>query len=346
MARDIHKKRLSRLFRKLRTVADAVFLSGDNMLLRWLTGTAEGMAVATRKGVTMIAHPMYAEACARTPWPVVVLSERVKQPQAIREALDGAKKVGVRFDSVPHALFLRTKKILRGRTLVDISEQVDHVQRTRDEVELADQRRSCRIAARAAKAVPTMCAEGMTEIDLHGEIMFHMAEQGAVGHGMVAFGPHTSYPHVVTGKRRLRKGDFIMVDFGCMVSGVGSDITRTFVFGKASAEQKAVYREVWDASRLSFELVEKRKGVRAINTAVDALFKRDGFGPFIHSVGHGLGLFGGAFHNVVGAVNTIEPGIYIPGFGGVRIEDDIEITAPGEFALLTGASPRSTLIEV
>jgi len=346
MTRGIHKARLARLFRRLNGVADAVLLQGDPQLLRWLTGTPEGMAVATRKGVTMIAHPMFAEACAQTPWPVVVLSERVKQPQAIRDALDGARKVGVRFHSVPHGLCLHVKKMLRGRTLVDIGEHVDRVQRTRDEVELADQRRSCRIAARAAKAVPAMCQEGMTEIDLHGEIMFHMAEQGAVGHGMVAFGPHTSHPHVVTGKRRLKKGDFVMVDFGCMVNGVGSDITRTFVFGKASADQKAVYREVWKASQLSFGLVEKKKGVRAINKAIDALFKRDGFGPFIHSVGHGLGLFGGAFHNVVGAVNTIEPGIYIPGFGGVRIEDDIEITAPGEYELLTGASPRSKLIEI
>jgi Xaa-Pro dipeptidase len=283
----VHKARLKRLFRALDGVADAVLLQGDGQLLSWLTGTTEGAAVATKRGVTMIAHAMFAEACGETPWPVVVLTK-----------------------------------------------------------ELAQQRRSCRIAARAAKAVPLMCQEGMTEIDLHGEIVFHMAEQGAVGAGMVSFGSHTSHPHVVVGKRRLKKGDFVMVDFGCNVGGVGSDITRTFVFGKASAKQKAVYDEVWKACQLSFELIEKKKDVRAINKAVGELFTADGYGPFIHSIGHGLGFFGGAFHNVPGAVNTVEPGIYVPGFGGVRIEDDILIIGPGEYELLTGASPRSKLIEI
>ncbi len=346
MAGNVHKARLKRLFRRLDGVADAVLLQGDAQLLRWLTGTAEGMAVATKRGVTMVAHAMFAEACAETPWPVVVLSKKTKAPRAVRDALGGARKIGVRFQAVPHALFVQMKKELRGRKLVDITKWVDEVARKRDEAELADQRRACLISARAARAVPTMCSEGMTEIDLMAEICFHMAGAGAIGHGMTSFGPHTSHPHVMTGHRRLKKSDLVMVDFGCAVGGVGSDITRTFVFGKATAEQRTLYNEVYRAMQLSFELVEKKKDVRAINTAVSALFQKDGYGPFIHSIGHGLGIFGGPFHNVTGAVNTIEPGIYLPGFGGVRIEDDILMTGPGRYELLTGASPRSKLIEI
>lgn len=346
MACAVHKARLRRLFRKLAGVADAVLMQGDEALLRWLTGVREGMAIATRKGVTMLAHPMFAEACGESGWPVVVPAKKQKASDIIRDVLGRAKKVGLRFGPVGHAHFLSIKKDLRGRRLVDISTPVDEVQRSRDEAELKDQRKACLISARAAKAVPLMCEEGMTEIDLLGEIMFHMAGQGAEGHGMAAFGAHTSYPHVVTGARRLKKGDFVMVDFGCNINGVGSDITRTFVFGRASARQKAVYDEVWKAMVLSFDLIEKKKDVRAINTAINELFEKDGYGPFIHSVGHGLGIFGGGFHNVPGAVVTVEPGIYIPGFGGVRIEDDIVITKPGKYELLTGASPRSKLIEI
>ncbi|MBN1918149.1 MAG: aminopeptidase P family protein [Verrucomicrobia bacterium] len=346
MANTVHQARLRRLFRKLDGVADAVLMEGDESLLRWLTGVREGMAIATKKGVTMVAHPMFAEACGESGWPVVVFSKKEKASVTIRRVLDGAKKVGLRFGPVGHAQFLHTKKELRGCTLVDISAHVDEVQRSRDAAELKDQRKACLIAARAAKAVPTMCDEGMTEIDLLAEIIFHMAGQGAEGHGMVAFGTHTSYPHVITSGRRLKKGDYVMVDFGCNVGGVGSDITRTFVFGQASAKQNAVYNEVWKACQLSFDLIEKKKDVRAINTAINELFDKDGYGPFIHSVGHGLGIFGGAFHIVPGAVVTIEPGIYIPGFGGVRIEDDIVITKPGKYELLTGASPRSKLIEI
>ena len=217
---------------------------------------------------------------------------------------------------------------------------------SRDAETLAAQRRACKVAARAAKAVPTMCSEGMTEIDLMGEIAFHMAGQGALGGGMASFGAHTSYPHVATGHRRLKKGDFIMVDLGTQIDGIGSDITRTFVFGKASPEQKALYNEVHKAHLLSFKLIKKKKDVRQINAAVNELFQADGFGPFIHSIGHGLGGFGGPFLNKTGAVNTVEPGLYIPGFGGVRIEDDILMTAPGRYELLTAASPRSKLIEI
>ena len=346
MACKVHKARLKRLFRKLHGVADAVYMQGDEPLLRWLTGVREGMAIATKKGVTMVAHMMFAEACSGTGWPVVVFSKKQKASATIRDVLGGAKKVGLRFGPVGHAHFLNIKKDLRGRKLVDISTHVDEAQRSRDEAELKDQRKACLISARAAKAVPMMCEQGMTEIDLLGEIMFHMAGQGAEGHGMVAFGPHTSHPHVVTGLRRLRKGDYAMVDFGCNINGVGSDITRTFVYGPASAKQKAVYNEVWKAMVLSFDLIEKKKDVRTINAAINALFEKDGYGPFIHSVGHGLGIFGGAFHTVPGAVVTVEPGIYIPGFGGVRIEDDIIITKPGKYELLTGASPRSKLIEI
>jgi Xaa-Pro dipeptidase len=346
MACTVHKARLKRLFRKLDGVADAVLMQGDEPLLRWLTGVREGMAVAVKSGVTMVAHPMFAEACGESGWPVVVLSKKTKGPQTVREVLGGARKVGLRFGPVGHGLFLHIKKTLRGRKLVDISTHVQQVQVKRDEAELKDQRKACLISARAAKAVPLMCEEGMTEIDLLGEIIFHTAGQGAEGHGMACFGPHTSHPHVITGTRRLRKGDYVMVDFGCNVNGVGSDITRTFVFGKASARQRAVYNEVWKATQLSFELIEKKKDVAAINAAVGELFERDGYGPFVHSVGHGLGIFGGPFVNAPGAVNTVEPGIYIAGFGGVRIEDDIVITAPGQYELLTGASPRSKLIEI
>ncbi len=346
MTGKIHKARLRRLFRRVDGAADALLLQGDAQLMRWLTGTAEGMAVATRRGVTMVAHPMFAEACSETPWPVTVLSGKAAAPKAVREALGTARSVGVRFQAVSHGAFLQMKKQLRGRTLVDITDAVAAVTRKRDAATIADQRRACRIAARAARAVPSMCQEGMTEIDLMAEISFHMAGEGAIGGGMAAFGAHTSHPHVVTGRRRLRKGDLVMVDFGANVNGVGSDITRTFVFGKASAERRALYSEVYRAQQLSFELIGKKKDVRAINAAVSALFENDGYGPFIHSIGHGLGGFGGAFHNTAGAINTVEPGLYVPGFGGVRIEDDILVTAAGEFELLTGASPRSKLIEI
>ncbi|MEP6743957.1 MAG: M24 family metallopeptidase, partial [Gemmatimonadota bacterium] len=153
-----------------------------------------------------------------------------------------------------------------------------------------------------------------------------------------ASGPRSALPHARTSARSIAAGDFLLIDFGAQIDGYCSDITRTFVVGRAADEkQQVVYGAVAEAARRA------REGVRAGQTGreADALARRPlterGFGEaFGHSLGHGLGLevheaprLSPTAEGVLpeGAVVTIEPGVYLPGWGGVRIEDDVVLGA-------------------
>jgi Xaa-Pro aminopeptidase len=159
----------------------------------------------------------------------------------------------------------------------------------------------------------------------------------------VASGPRAALPHARSSTRTLEAGDFLLMDFGAEVGGYCSDVTRTVVMGRASAEQREVYETVRGANERA------ARGVRAGMTGRDAdaiarhYIERAGFGDlFGHSLGHGIGLevheaprlartADGALPE--GAVVTIEPGIYRPGWGGVRIEDDVVLGADGPHIL-------------
>jgi Xaa-Pro dipeptidase len=339
---EVHRKRLKRLFKRLSGKADAVLMIGDGQLLRCLTGHGEGNAIATPRGVEFIVPQMLAEAAAKTGMKVHVHRKRYEYQKAAKKVVGSAKAIGLRFAAVSHPAFLNLKNTFRGARLVDITEDVAEVFLRKDEQEIESLKKACRYAAVAAKAVPSMMRSRMTEVDLMREINHAMK---AIGGGMVSFGENTSHPHHQPGQRRLRKGDLVMVDFGCVVDGTGSDITRTFCYGRASKRQKEVYREVRRAQKTAFSMIREGHDVADINASVNEMFEKDGYGPFIHSIGHNLGFFGGGFRNVRNNVVTVEPGIYIPGFGGVRIEDDILITKQG-FLNLTKGSPAEELIEV
>ncbi len=229
--------------------------------------------------------------------------------------------------------------------------EVDHVERLRerkDAGELARIERAVAIAEAAlAATLPTIHA-GQTETQVAGHLEHALREAGSEGfpfESIVASGPRSALPHARAGTRRLEDGDFVLLDFGAVYQGYCSDITRTFVLGRATSEQKAVYAVVQQANSLaSGALRVGMTGMAADAVARDYIHAR-GFGElFGHSLGHGIGL---EVHEgprlaktaeapvKAGAVVTIEPGIYRPGWGGVRIEDDVLVTDDGPRILTT-----------
>ncbi len=198
------------------------------------------------------------------------------------------------------------------------------------------------IATRALERTLSRVAVGMTEYEVAGELEHALRLEGSEGFpfpSIVASGPRSALPHARSTSRRLETGDFLLLDFGAEFGGYCSDITRTVVLGRASAEQ----REIHDIVRVANATAAQR--VRAGMTGRDAdAIARDyidqrGFGElFGHSLGHGLGLevheaprLARSADGVLpeGAVVTIEPGIYRPGWGGVRIEDDVFLGPEG-----------------
>jgi Xaa-Pro aminopeptidase len=197
---------------------------------------------------------------------------------------------------------------------------------------------------------------GMTENEVAGLLEHHLRDAGSDGFPfgtIVASGERSALPHARAGSRPIAQGDFVLLDFGAVFEGYCADVTRTVVVGRASERQREVYEAVKEANELARLLtVPGMTGQQADAIARNALTAR-GFGEaFGHGLGHGLGI---EVHEAPrlsrvsegklpdGSVVTIEPGVYLPGFGGVRIEDDVHLTAGG--AELLTEFPRE-LIEL
>ena len=164
----------------------------------------------------------------------------------------------------------------------------------------------------------------------------------------MAFGKNSAEPHYIAGNSKLARGDFVLMDFGAQYKRYRSDITRTYFCGEPSEKQRRMYEVVAEAQRRGLNAI--RAGVKASEphiAAAEYIDSTEFKGLFTHGLGHGLGLAthdGGGLNpraeNVVleeGMVLTVEPGVYVPGLGGVRIEDDIVVRKDGP-EILTGAS--------
>jgi Xaa-Pro aminopeptidase len=227
-------------------------------------------------------------------------------------------------------------------------DMVERLRERKDASEVARIVRAIEVAETAlTETVPKIHA-GLSETQVAGLLEHALREAGSEGFpfaSIVASGPRSALPHARAGDRVLEAGDFVLLDFGAIWEGYCSDITRTFVLGKASDEQRDVYATVQEANaRASGALRVGMQGIAADAVAREYIHAR-GFGElFGHSLGHGIGL---EVHEgprlaktaeaplVSGAVVTIEPGIYRPGWGGVRIEDDVLVTDAGPQVLTT-----------
>jgi Xaa-Pro aminopeptidase len=233
---------------------------------------------------------------------------------------------------------------------------VEALRAVKDAGEVAQIVRAVGMAERALERTLAALRPGLSETMVAGLLEQHLRDEGSEAFpfpSIVASGPRSALPHARAGDRRLETGDLVLLDFGAVSGGYCSDITRTVVLGAATAEQRAIYDVVREAnSRASGAVRVEMLGMAADAVArdyIDACGYGDAFG---HSLGHGIGL---EVHEAprlaktvetplaAGMVVTIEPGIYRPGWGGVRIEDDVLLTDTGAEVLTT--FPRH-LIEI
>ena len=180
---------------------------------------------------------------------------------------------------------------------------------------------------------------GITEREAAAILAEEFSRVGTPSGGLVQFGPSSALPHGGPGDRRLAAGDVVLIDTGCEVEGYTSDITRTAVFGRASDRFRRVYDVVARAQRAGIDALGPGVPCEDVDAAARKVIAEAGFGEhFTHRVGHGLGMDGHETPYLVsgnrrplaaGNVETVEPGIYLPGEFGVRIEDDFAVTATG-----------------
>lgn len=233
---------------------------------------------------------------------------------------------------------------------------VEALRESKDEGEVALIAEAARIATDALSRTIPLVTAGQTELGIAGILEKALRDEGseeAPFAPIVASGPRSALPHARASSRTVETGDFLLLDFGARHRGYCSDVTRTFVVGVPTAEQREVYQVVRDANHVASHSVRAGMTGMAADALARSYIERCGHGEaFGHSLGHGLGL---EVHEsprlartaeatlVAGAVVTIEPGIYRPGWGGVRIEDDVHLSANGP-QILTNFSRE--LIEV
>jgi Xaa-Pro dipeptidase len=219
---------------------------------------------------------------------------------------------------------------------------------TKDVDELTQMRRAVTIAEEAlARTLPKL-GPGMTEQEVSAELMVNLLKGGSEGvpfGPLVQSGPNSASPHGATSARQLETGDLLLIDFGATASGYFSDITRTFAIGRADPELSKVYEIVQAANTAGRAAAGPGVPCQDVDRATRRVIEETGYGPyFIHRTGHGLGLEvheppyiveGNEQTLAVGMTFTVEPGIYLPGRGGIRVEDDVVITENGCESLTT-----------
>lgn len=267
----------------------------------------------------------------------------------------GIRSVAFEQSHVVYADYMAWKEQLGEVELRPAGAIVEELRTIKDEQELATIQEACRLADAAFAHVQQMIQPGVKEIDLALELEMFMRVRGAAATSfdtIVASGARSALPHGVASEKAVEQGDFVTFDFGALYNGYCSDLTRTVVVGKPSDKHREIYNIVLEAQLHALEHIRPgMTGHEADALARDVIAKY-GYGDrFGHSTGHGFGL---EIHEqprlakqsqtvlTPGMTVTVEPGIYIPGFGGVRIEDDIVITDSG-IKILT-SSPKELIV--
>jgi len=231
------------------------------------------------------------------------------------------------------------KKHLHAR-LRTVSQVIESARRTKDPGEVAAVREAAKIANQALRQTRRKIKPGLTENELAGILDFEIRKSGATNsfETIVAFGPNGSRPHHRPTNRKLRKNDTVLIDFGVRHNSYCCDVTRCFSVGKSGRLFNKVFAAVQEAHAAALKMVKAGVEIKQLDLAAKAVIKKHRLPVYGHGTGHGLGL---EVHELpvvssrtkgtlqAGDVITIEPGVYIPGKLGVRIEDDILVTLNG-----------------
>ena len=272
----------------------------------------------------------------------------------LKSILGSARTVGLHYNELTHESYLRLGKALQGVKFQDATKGIRKARVMKDSREIERLQRAAEIGSAVALEIPSMLHAGMMERELATQMEHSMMEHGASGASfstIVGFGANGAEPHYAPGEKRLVPGDSMVCDFGAYFRRYASDITRSFHFGPRDEEMMRVHDTVEEAQQAALAAIRPGVPARDVHLAAAQVVDESPWkGRFIHGLGHSIGL---AVHDgwrmgplsadtlEEGMAITVEPGIYLPGRGGVRIEDDIVVTKDG-YKFLTTA-PRGYL---
>jgi len=250
------------------------------------------------------------------------------------------KRIG--FDSLDASAYLKLSKALKVVRLKALGKMVWELRKVKDETELKHMRKAAELTSVGVKTALETVRPGLREYEIAAEMEYAMRRLGSDGAAfdtIVASGVRSAFPHGGCTDRKIRKGDLAVIDVGAKYSHYRADMTRTMTVGKPSPKQRRIHETVKKAQEKAFQSI--KAGVRAcdVDKAARKLIGKEGYGEFfVHGLGHGIGL---EVHEPpslnpenkealkAGNVVTMEPGVYVVDFGGVRIEDTVLVLEDG-----------------
>ena len=306
---------------------------------------AEGIAVVSAKGCRYFTDSRYIESAQNgiREFDVIMTDREHPYSQLINDAISdfGITAIGYEEEYLTVAEFVSFEKKLNAK-LIPMHAEISGFRAIKEPWELENMRKAQEIADKAFAEVCTRIKVGMTEKELQAELIYCLYKNGAEGlsfNPIVVSGPNTSMPHGVATDRVIQEGDFITMDFGAFYNRYCSDMTRTIAVGYVTEEMEKVYNIVLQAQLAG--IAATRAGVtgKEIDAAARTVIADAGYGAYFgHGYGHSLGLEvherpncnpSGETVMEAGMVSSAEPGIYLPGKFGVRIEDVVIFTADG-----------------
>jgi len=309
------------------------------------------LLVAGAKEATLYVPLLEEEAARRsgTSATVVPLSDTEDPYARLTETLPAnAAAIGVEKNVLTLDRAERLTQLAPNAALADVTPDLEAMRVRKNAEEIAKVQAAVDLIEKVMAHAAQRAVVGMTELELAAELEYQMKRLGAERPSfasIVLTGSRSALPHGVPEAVPIREGDFVLIDIGAQANGYCSDITRTFLMGEGTKEQERIYEIVLAANRAGIEAARAGVAASEVDRAARDVIAAAGYGDyFTHRVGHGFGMDIHEFPSLHGAnpaplepgmLFTVEPGIYVPGLGGVRIEDDVFVREDGTVRVLT-----------
>ncbi|MFC4599210.1 aminopeptidase P family protein [Cohnella hongkongensis] len=352
--------RVVRLREAIAAAGASALLVTNRRNVRYLTGFTgtSGAALITADQAALVTDFRYTEQAAQQAQGFRIVKHGADMNVTIAEMLRerNAERLLIEEQDVTYAAYRKMEDAFRPVELLPSDGVVEKLRMTKDEGELAILQEAADLADRTFEHILGYLKPGATERSIALEMEMFMRAHGAASSSfdtIVASGERSALPHGVASDKEIGRNEFVTLDFGAYYKGYCSDLTRTVVVGKASDKHKEIYSIVREAQQHALDHLRPGMTGKEGDALTRDIITRYGYGEYFgHGTGHGIGLeiheaprlsLTGDLVLAPGMVVTVEPGIYLPGFGGVRIEDDVVITDRG-IRILT-SSPKQ-LIEL
>lgn len=297
----------------------------------------------TKDRVQLYVNEMYYEQAQKDCSGIDITVTNISWVELLAKDLKKEKIKKLAFESdIDFSTYKKLSYTLNKVELIPVENFVDTIRAVKDEEEIASIRKAAEIADLAFMHLKTLIKPGIKEQDLVAEFDYFVRKKGAKTsfEPIILYGEESSLPHGISGSREIKSKGILLIDYGAMYNGYCSDATRTFYLGKPFKEYTKLYNIVLKAQEEAESAIRPGVSAGEIDRIAREVITKEGFGEkFIHSTGHGVGLEIHEYPRLYkgnneileeGMVITVEPGIYIKGFGGIRIEDLILVTNDGK----------------